>query len=290
MTNKQPNAINNFFQIFADSAAKTLAGNLDQEVCKQINFQIQSSSQEQEVESLKGTNAVCKVDYATGKFNAVMVVLIPEELIANIANMIMGGNGKEAYKGSLSELDTNSVLKLLNKILRDAETDFKHRYNKDLIFSTKPSITLKEMPDYQIDDTNSSYDFVISGILNLNQEEFKIILLLNYSMFEKLMNDLGLSKTSFAGKKNINSSLDFKCLEDVQIHVTAELGRTRVPIKYALELVRGSIIELDTLNNADIKVFANDVEFANAQVVAVEDNFGLKITKIIRPDERMGPV
>lgn len=290
MTNKQSNAINSFFQTFADAAAKTLSANLDNEVCKQISFQIMSSSQEQEVESLKETNVVFKIDYATGKFNTAMVALIPEELIAGIANIIMGGNGKDAYKGSLSELETNSVLKLINKIFRNIETDFKHHYSKDLIFSTKPSVILKEMPDYQIDDINTSYNFVINSVLKLNDEEFKIVLLLNYNMFDKLMNDLGLSKSSFAGKKNINSSLDFKCLQDVQIHVTAELGRTQVPIKYALELVRGSIIELDTLNNSDIKVFANGVEFAHAQVVAVEDNFGLKITRIIHPEERECPI
>lgn len=290
MTNKQQNPINSFFQTFADSAAKTLSANLDKEVCKNISFQINSSSQEKDIEALKETNVIFKIDYATGKFNTAMAVLIPEELIASIANIIMGGNGQEAYKGSLSELETNSVLKLTNKIFRNIETDFKHHYAKDLIFSSKPSIHLKEMSDYQIDDINTSYNFVINGVLKLNETEFKLVLLLNYSMFDKLMNDLGLSKTSFAGKKNISSSLDFKCLEDVQIHVTAELGRTRVPIKYALELVRGSIIELDTLNNSDIKVFANGIEFANAQVVAVEDNFGLKITKIIHPEERACPI
>lgn len=290
MSNKQPNAINVFFQIFADSAAKTLLSDLDNEVCKEISFQINSSAQENDVESLKETNAIFKIDYATGRFNAAMAVLIPEELIASIANIIMGGNGKEPYKGSLSELETNSVLKLINKIFTNIETDFKHRYSKDLVFSTKPSITLKEMPDYAIDDINSSYNFVINSVFNLNGDEYKIALLLNYNIFEKLMNDLGLSKTSILGKKNISSSLDFRCLEDVQIHITAELGRTQVPIKYALELVRGSIIELDTLNNSDIKVFANGVEFAQAQVVAVEDNFGLKITKIVHPEERACPV
>lgn len=291
MSNKQQNIINNFFQIFTDSAAKTLLGSLDNDVCKKINFQLTSSSQTNDVESLKESNVILKIDYATGKFNAAMVVLIPEELVAALANIIMGGNGKDAYKGSLSELETNSVLKLSHNIFRNIEAEYKHHYNKDLVFSTKPSILLKEMPDYQIDSADMSYNFAVNNVLTLNDEEFKITLLLNYSMLDKLLNDLGLlSKAASLGKKNINASLDFKCLEDVQIHVTAELGRTQVPIKYALELVRGSIIELDTLNNSDIKVFANGVEFAQAQVVAVEDNFGLKITKIIRPEERTGMV
>lgn len=75
-------------------------------------------------------------------------------------------------------------------------------------------------------------------------------------------------------------------LADVDINIIAELGKAQVPMKYALELSEGSIIELDTLNDSDIKVYANGVEFALAQVVALEDNFGLKITKIISPEER----
>lgn len=77
-------------------------------------------------------------------------------------------------------------------------------------------------------------------------------------------------------------------LSDVDISIIAQLGKTQVPMKYALELDEGSIIELETLNESDIKVYANGVEFAHAQVVALEDNFGLKITKIISPELREG--
>lgn len=76
------------------------------------------------------------------------------------------------------------------------------------------------------------------------------------------------------------------CLSDVDINIVAQLGKAQVPMKYALELNEGSIIELDTLNEADIKVYANGVEFAHAQVVALEENFGLRITKIISPEQR----
>ena len=105
-----------------------------------------------------------------------------------------------------------------------------------------------------------------------------------------MMKDLGVTKINSQTKKIGSSSLDVTRLADVKINITAELGRTRVPIKYALELVRGSLVELDVLNGSDIKVFANDIEFAYAQVVAVEDNFGLKITKIIAPEERLDSI
>ena len=115
---------------------------------------------------------------------------------------------------------------------------------------------------------------------------YNVTLLLNEIIINELMKDLGLSENNAPSKRNVTNSLDVDCISDVKINITAELGRTRVPIKYALELVQGSLVELDTLTDTDIKVYANGVEFAYAQVVAVEDNFGLKITKIISPEER----
>lgn len=277
-----------FFQIFSDSITSTLSKNLDTDICTKIEFLMTSSSQTSDVENLKADNAIYKIDYATGKLQGSLIVLIPEELIAVISDILTGGNGKDAYKGSLSEIETNSSLKILEKIFKGIESDFKQRYELDLIFSANPVLLLKEMSEYIIDSEEYSFDLLISNTLSLTDDKkYDIGLLLNAQAVENLMDDLGLSKPSPSAKKTDISSLNVNRLADVKINITAELGRTRVPIKYALELVRGSLVELDTLNNSDIRVFANGVEFARAQVVAVEDNFGLKITKIISPEERL---
>jgi flagellar motor switch protein FliN/FliY len=55
-------------------------------------------------------------------------------------------------------------------------------------------------------------------------------------------------------------------------------------------LTKGSILELDTYENSDIKVYANGLEVARAQVVVVDEHFGIKITKIISPEERFNDI
>ena len=287
MNETQHESIGDFFQVFTQSVTKTLSKNLDTDICTKIHFLMESLSAIHDVEKLKDNNVIYKIDYATGNNQGALVILIPEELIAIISDVLTGGTGEDVYKGSLSEIETNSIINMLEKIFREIESDFKKHHEHNLAFSADPILLLKEMPEYLINDDDSSFDFSISNTLSLNAgKDFAIEVLTNFDALEKFMDDLGFSKQGGAKKKGL-MALDIKCLADVKIHVTAELGRTRVPIKHALELVRGSLVQLDTVNNSDIKVFANGVEFAYAQIVAIEENFGLKITKIISPEERL---
>lgn len=289
MTSQNQDALKDFFKVFTESIVKTLSENLDNDVCKRIKVDFNSSSRVQDKEALKENNAIYKLDYATGTRQGNIAILVPEELLANIADILTGGNGKDVYKGSLSEIETNSTIKILDKIFKDIEKDFQHAYGQNFIFSANPSLFLKEMEEYSIDTEGVISDFLINLTLSLNEDSsFQINLLLNENSLNNLMGDLGFSKSNSSSRKTEPSSLDLNCLSDVKINITAELGRTQVPIKYALELIKGSLVELDTQNNADIKVFANGVEFAYAQVVAIDENFGLKITKIISPEERLG--
>lgn len=282
-------AIGGFLDVFAKSINRTLVKNLDADTCKKIDFSMPSSSKVHETESLKENNAIYITDYATGNRQGKISVLIPEELISDISDILTGGDGKGSYKGSLSEIETNSITKMLEKIFKSVESDFKKHYEHDLAFSANSVLLLKEMKEYAVSSDGQVFDLLIECRLTLvDDEEYKIYILASSSAIDALMDDLGLAPKTVTEKKIDLSEVDVSRLGDVNITITAELGRARVPIKYALELVRGSLVELDTINNSDIKVFANDVEFAYAQIVAVEDNFGLKITKIISPEERLG--
>lgn len=285
---QQLKIIEDFFQVFVNSINRTLTKNLDADVCTKIKFATESVFNSGDVESLKDDNAIYKLDYATGRRQGTLVVLLPEEIIANISDTLTGGSGKGAYKGSLSEIETNSISNMLEEVFKSLESDFKKHYEHDLIFSADSEFILKEMPNYEVTSDMVSFDLVIGASLSLTEEKsYKISILLSSNVVENLLEDLGLTDEDSVHNKSKISSLSVENLSDVKINITAELGRSRVPIKYALELVKGSMIELDTMNNADIKVYANGIEFAYAQIVAVEDSFGLKITKIISPEERL---
>lgn len=287
-SNEEQSLIVKLLAPFSDSVIRLLKENLDEDVCKKISFEYQSSAETSDAEQFKENNVIYQTDFATGQDQGSLTLLIPEELIAIVADILTGGNGKKKSKGNLSELEINSTTTLLNKIVKDIENAFKHSYSQDLAFSSRPVFLTKEMPDFTINTNSKPFDYVVNYNLTLSEEiSYEIKIILNAENSNKIAQDLGLSKANTSIKKISDSALDINLISDVKINITAELGRTRVPIKYALELIRGSLIELDTVNNSDIKVYANDIEFAYAQIVAIEDNFALKITKIISPKERL---
>lgn len=83
----------------------------------------------------------------------------------------------------------------------------------------------------------------------------------------------------------INKNLDI--LMDIKLQLTVELGRTELPIKKVLELTRGSIIELEKVAGEPVELYANGKLVAHGEVVVIEDNFGLRITSITDPEDRI---
>lgn len=72
---------------------------------------------------------------------------------------------------------------------------------------------------------------------------------------------------------------------DIDLRVTAILGRTKMTLKEIFELTKGSLIELDTFSNQEVEILVNGKKIGYGQVVVVEQNFGVKITKILGEDE-----
>lgn len=91
------------------------------------------------------------------------------------------------------------------------------------------------------------------------------------------------STTMVKGENNKNLDI----LMDIKLKLTVELGRTELPIKKVLDLTRGSIIELDKIAGEPVELFANGKLIAQGEVVVIEDNFGLRITNIINPEDRI---
>ena len=85
------------------------------------------------------------------------------------------------------------------------------------------------------------------------------------------------------GEANKNLSI----LMDIKLQLTVELGRAELPIKKVLELTRGSIIELEKVAGEPVELYANGKLVAHGEVVVIEDNFGLRITSITEPEERL---
>ena len=73
-------------------------------------------------------------------------------------------------------------------------------------------------------------------------------------------------------------------LANVEMTVTVELGRTRMPVRQLLSLAPGSVIELNRSANTPVDVFVNGTLFARGEVVVIDDEFGVRITDIVERD------
>lgn len=72
---------------------------------------------------------------------------------------------------------------------------------------------------------------------------------------------------------------------DIPIEITAVLGRTKMSLNEILELGKGSLIELDTLENQEVEILVNGKKVAYGQVVISNQNFGIKITQVLEPED-----
>ena len=80
---------------------------------------------------------------------------------------------------------------------------------------------------------------------------------------------------------------DIELIMDIPVQLTVELGRTRIPIKHILQLAQGSVVELDALAGEPMDVLVNGYLIAQGEVVVVNDKFGIRLTDIVTPSERM---
>lgn len=96
------------------------------------------------------------------------------------------------------------------------------------------------------------------------------------SVFEEFTNEE-------AGQAHRN--MDF--IMDIPVQMTVELGRTKIPIKNLLQLAQGSVVELDGLAGEPMDVFVNGCLIAQGEVVVVNEKFGIRLTDVISPSERI---
>lgn len=101
------------------------------------------------------------------------------------------------------------------------------------------------------------------------------------AMFEQFAPAGGAASGGGAHANDINMILD------IPVQITVELGRTRIPIKHILQLAQGSVVELDGMAGEPMDVLVNGCLIAQGEVVVVNDKFGIRLTDIVTPSERI---
>jgi len=88
-----------------------------------------------------------------------------------------------------------------------------------------------------------------------------------------------------AGKNQ--SAQDINFILDIPVQLTVELGRTKILIKNLLQLSQGSVVGLNGLAGEPLDVLVNGTLIAKGEVVVTNDKFGIRLTDIITPAERI---
>lgn len=91
----------------------------------------------------------------------------------------------------------------------------------------------------------------------------------------------------FSGGVKAGTHNDIDFILDIPVQLTVELGRTKIAIKNLLQLAQGSVVELDGLAGEPMDVLVNGCLIAQGEVVVVNDKFGIRLTDIITPSERI---
>ena len=97
-----------------------------------------------------------------------------------------------------------------------------------------------------------------------------------------IFNKLAGSSPNAVGAVN-----DIDLILDIPVQLTVELGRTKIPIRHILQLAQGSVVELDGLAGEPMDVLVNGCLIAQGEVVVVNEKFGIRLTDIVTPSERM---
>ena len=101
-------------------------------------------------------------------------------------------------------------------------------------------------------------------------------------MVEETMENVELEPLA-AANVAASDDADLALVLDVPVELAVEIGRTRMTIRDALALAPGSIIALDRMAGEPVDLLVNGKRIARGEVVAIDDEFGLRVTEVLRP-------
>ncbi len=98
-----------------------------------------------------------------------------------------------------------------------------------------------------------------------------------------------------AGLKNLtpdsaslaNGDVNLEVILDIPVTISVEIGRAQTAIRQLLQYSQGSVVELDSLVGEPLNVLVNNTLIAHGEVVVMEDKFGIRLTDVVSPAERV---
>ncbi len=105
--------------------------------------------------------------------------------------------------------------------------------------------------------------------------------------FEKLANEAAAPAAADPQTHGGCAEVNLEVILDVPVTLSMEVGRTRIPIRNLLQLNQGSVVELERAAGEPLDVYVNGTLVAHGEVVVVNDKFGIRLTDVISPAQRI---
>ncbi|SEO57211.1 flagellar motor switch protein FliN [Aquisalimonas asiatica] len=97
----------------------------------------------------------------------------------------------------------------------------------------------------------------------------------------------GMDTLQDEGVELDDENVNLDVILDIPVNLAMEIGRTKISIRHLLQLNQGSVVELDRLAGEPLDVLVNGTLIAHGEVVVVNDRFGIRLTDVISPQERV---
>lgn len=262
---------------------------------------------------MPGNNLVAPVELSDGEGHAVLI--ISEAQAAIMADLMIGQDGSNPPT-SLEDLHLSAVTELTNQALDSIVSSVASQTAKTLL-TTPLEVSVVDLGAGVIPGVDGDV-IILEGNLKIGDfEPGKIAVVISGGAAEAVKSGAqaevsldGFVTDTTAGastvKKSAPSAQNIVASElssqpssgrvydrsldivmDVPLQVTVELGRTQKLVRDVLEMSPGSVIELDKLAGEPVDILVNQKYIAKGEVVVIDENFGIRITDIIRPADRI---
>lgn len=250
------------------------------------------------------TNLVGNLSNISGNMTGMWSMVAPENTVLKITNYMLSADSTEisnevvaAYGEAISTLLASDVKVLSTQLKTSLSPSLSEtqRYDNGNAFVDGSGSLCRVALHVNIDGASYTY-YVISSVKfmkniakilvpTVTQENAQSTQQNNAN--SSVINMTQAQFQQFSPSAAVEPLDNLALLLDVPMRVTVELGRTRMTIKDILNLGEGSIVELEKLAGEPVDVLVNDKLIALGEVVVIDENFSVRVTKVVTPMERI---
>lgn len=176
---------------------------------------------------------------------------------------------KEDFEEASEELLEEDIKEVQEEIQEEVQEEFEEQLQEEAIieqdFENNENAIDEKNVVFESIETNNLVDIDNTLDETLQDDGLITVRPVKFQQFEKNVQNRAI-------KKNLD------IMQDISMHVSVELGRTKSSIREVMEMEEGSVVELEKIAGEQVEIFVNDKLVAKGEVIVIEDKFGVRIT------------